>query len=62
MNYKYIPRENLSRSLAASLNIEGLEPSEEAINLADMVIDGKLSKDKALAQILNKYSENNNAV
>ena len=62
MNYKYIPRENLNRSLVASLNIEGLNPSEEAVNLADRVIDGTISKDEAIAQICSKYKVKNNAV
>ena len=62
MNYKYIPRENLNRSLVASLNIEGLNPSKEAVNLADRVIEGTISKDEAIAQIYSKYKVNNNAV
>lgn len=62
MNYKYIPRENLNRSLVASLNIEGLNPSEEAVNLADRVIEGTISKDEAIAQICSKYKVKNNAV
>lgn len=62
MNYKYIPRENLNRSLVASLNIEGLNPSKEAVNLADRVIEGTISKDEAIAQICSKYKVKNNAV
>ena len=62
MNYKYISRENLNRSLVASLNIEGLNPSKEAVNLADRVIDGTISKDEAIAQICSKYKVKNNAV
>lgn len=62
MNYKYIPRENLNRSLVASLNIEGLNPSKEAVNLADQVIEGTISKDEAIAQICSKYKVKNNAV
>lgn len=62
MNYKYIPREKLNRSLVASLNIEGLNPSKEAVNLADRVIEGTISKDEAIAQICSKYKVKNNAV
>lgn len=62
MKYKNIPRENLNRSLVASLNIEGLNPSKEAISLADRVIDGKLSKDEAIAQICSKYKVKSNVV
>ncbi|MBD5145444.1 MAG: antitoxin VbhA family protein [Ruminococcus sp.] len=62
MNDKYIPRENLNRSLVASLNIEGLNPSKEAINLADLVIDGVTSKDEAIAQICSKYTVKGNTV
>ena len=62
MNYKYIPRENLNRSLVASLNIEGLNPSKEAVNLADRVIEGTISKDEAISQICSKYKVKNNAV
>ncbi len=61
MKYKNIPRENLNRSLIASLNIEGLNPSTEAVNLADRVIDGTLSKDEAIAQICSKYKINSNS-
>ncbi len=57
MKYKDISRENLTRSLVASLKIEGLNPSEEALNLADRVIDGELSKNEAIAQIYNKYKQ-----
>lgn len=62
MKYKDISRENLTRSLVASLKIEGLNPSKEALNLADRVIDGDLSKNEAIAQIYSKYKVNNNAV
>lgn len=62
MNYKYIPRENLNRSLVASLNIEGLNPSKEAVNLADRVIEGTISKDEAIAQICSKYKINSNSL
>ena len=62
MNYKYIPRENLNRNLVASLNIEGLNPYKEAVNLAGRVIEGTISKDEALAQIFNKYKINSNSL
>ncbi len=62
MKYKDISRENHTRSLVASLKIEGLNPSKEALNLADRVIDGELSKNEAIAQIYSKYKVNNNAV
>ncbi len=57
MKYKDISRENLTRSLVTSLKIEGLNPSEEALNLADRVIDGELSKNEAIAQICSKYKQ-----
>lgn len=62
MKYKDVSRESLTRSLVASLKIEGLNPSKESLNLADRVIDGELSKNEAIAQIYSKYKVNNNAV
>lgn len=62
MKYKDISRENLTRSLVASLKIEGLNPSKEALNLADRVIDGELSKNEAIAQIYSKYTAKINIV
>lgn len=62
MKHKNISRENLTRSLVASLKIEGLNPSKEAVNLADCVIDGIISKDEAIAQIYSKYKVNSNSL
>lgn len=62
MKYKDISCENLTRSLVASLNIEGLNPSRDAITLADLVIDGVTSKDEAIAQICSKYTAKINIV
>lgn len=61
MKYKDVSRKNLTRSLVASLKIEGLNPSKEALNLADRVIDGELSKDEAIAQIYSKYKISSNS-
>lgn len=52
MKYKNI---YLIGNLVASLKIKGLNPSKEALNLADRVIDGEISKKEAIAQIYNKY-------
>jgi hypothetical protein len=57
LKYKSVSRENLNRSLIASFNIEGLTPSDNAVKLADSVIDGKITKDEAIAQICRKYKE-----
>ncbi|MDE5993580.1 MAG: antitoxin VbhA family protein [Oscillospiraceae bacterium] len=62
MKYKNISRENLNRSIIASLKIEGLNPSKEAVNLTDRVIDGTISKDEAIAQIFSKYKVNSNSL
>ncbi len=62
MKYKDISREDFTRILVASLKIEGLNPSKEAVSLADRVIDGEISKNEAIAQIYSKYKVNSNSL
>ncbi|MGN0604192.1 MAG: antitoxin VbhA family protein, partial [Oscillospiraceae bacterium] len=60
MKTKKVSRQNLRRSSLASFAIEGLKPSDSTLRLADRVLAGDLSREKAISMICEKYKVNTN--
>lgn len=55
MKSSKIPHQNLRRSALASFAIENMKPSKSTLQLADKVLEGKLSKKEAVSIICEKY-------
>ena len=55
MSAPKIPHQSLRRSALASFAIEGMNPSESTLKLADKVLEGKLSKKEAVSILCEKY-------
>lgn len=49
---------SLRKSSITSFSVEGLKPSSEAIILSSKLLDGKISKDIAIAKLCDKYKVN----
>jgi len=49
-------KEDIISSIKASISFEGLEPSDYAVNLIDQYADGKITVEKYIAKIKEKYN------
>ena len=62
MSSSKISHQNLRRSALASFAIEDMKPSKSTLQLADKVLEGKLSKKEAVSIICEKYKVHSNGI